>query len=81
MTNLEIINHICRVLDSNYKKALNGEITPFELREKNAILFKELYDELVPYKMSANRLCALWDKATDWLARKHGIYPTTWKGV
>lgn len=81
MTNLEIINHICRVLDSNFAKWENVEITLFELREMNARFFKEIYDEFVPEKMSANKLCTLWDKATDWLARKHGIYPTTWKGV
>lgn len=80
MTNLEIINHICRVLESNFLKAETHEITPFELREKNAILFRELYEEFVPYKMSANKLCTLWDKATDWLARKHGIYPNIGKG-
>lgn len=80
MTNIEILNHICRVLDSNFTKAENHEITPFELREMNARFFKDLYAELVPAKMSANKFCALWDKATDWLARKRGIYTTIGKG-
>lgn len=80
MTNLEILNHIQRTLESNFLKAENHEITPFELREKNLILFNELYDEFVPYKMSVCKFCTLWDKVTDWIARKHGINPTTWKG-
>lgn len=76
MTNLEILNHICKTLDSNFEKCENHEITPFELREKNEMFFNGLYFELVPAKMSANKLCTLWDKATDWLARKRGIYTT-----
>lgn len=74
MTNLEIINHICQTLDSNFTKWENHEIDPFEMRDMNAKFFDTLYHEFVPAKMSANKFSTLWDKATDWLARKRGIY-------
>lgn len=80
MNNLEILNHICKTLENNFAKCENHEITPFELREMNERFFNSLYAELLPAKMGANKFYTLWDKATDWLARKHGVYTTFGRG-